>query len=57
VIDIYQEPGRARSGQIIATPTLVRERPLPVRRLIGTLASSSRLSHGLGLDAHDESSP
>ena len=55
VIDIYQEPIRARNGQIVATPTLVREIPLPVRRLIGTLAKSSRLIVGLGLDTPDSS--
>jgi circadian clock protein KaiB len=50
VIDIYQDPIRARNGQIVATPTLVKEVPLPVRRLIGTLSKSSRLFVGLGLD-------
>ena len=50
VIDIYQDPIRARNGQIVATPTLVKELPRPVRRLIGTLAKSSRLFVGLGLD-------
>jgi circadian clock protein KaiB len=50
VIDIYQEPIRARDGQIVATPTLVKELPLPVRRLIGTLTKSSRLFVALGLD-------
>ncbi len=50
VIDIYQDPIRARNGQIVATPTLVKELPLPVCRLIGTLARSSRLFIGLGLD-------
>lgn len=50
VIDIYQDPIRARNGQIVATPTLVKEVPLPVRRMIGTLAKSSRLIVGLGLD-------
>jgi circadian clock protein KaiB len=51
VIDIYQDPLRARDDQIFATPTLVRESPLPLRRLIGTLASSGRLLVGPGLDA------
>ena len=50
VIDIYQDPIRARDGQIVATPTLVRELPLPVRRLIGTLNRASRLFVGLRLD-------
>ena len=50
VIDIYQDPIRARNGQIVATPTLVKELPLPMRRLIGTLAKPGRLFVGLGLD-------
>ena len=53
VIDIYQEPARAREGQILATPTLVKEFPRPVRRLIGTLATPARLLAGLGLKAAD----
>ena len=57
VIDIYQDPIRARNGQIVATPTLVKELPLPVRRLIGTLTNSSRLFVGLGLDTPDKSRP
>ncbi len=43
VIDVYQQPGLARAGQIIATPTLVREFPRPVRRLIGNLANTAGL--------------
>jgi circadian clock protein KaiB len=50
VIDVYQQPILARDGQIVATPTLVREFPLPVRRLIGNLSNSSRLVIGLDLD-------
>jgi circadian clock protein KaiB len=57
VIDIYQEPIRARDGQIVATPTLVKELPRPVRRLIGTLSKSSRLFVGLGLDTPGRSGP
>ena len=57
VIDIYQEPLRARNGQIVATPTLVKEIPLPVRRLIGSLAKSSRTIVGLGLDTPGRSVP
>jgi len=49
VIDIYQDPRRAREAQILATPTLVREIPRPVRRLIGTSGGSSRLFTGLGI--------
>jgi hypothetical protein len=43
VIDIYQQPGLARDHQIIATPTLIKERPKPVRRFIGNLLNTSGL--------------
>ena len=47
VIDIYQQPEMAREHQIVATPTLVREFPRPVRRFIGSLANLTDL---FGLD-------
>jgi circadian clock protein KaiB len=49
VIDVYQQPILARDGQIVATPTLVREFPRPVRRLIGNLSNTSSLFVGLDL--------
>jgi circadian clock protein KaiB len=51
VIDVYQQPIMARDGQIIATPTLVREFPRPVRRFIGNLTATTGLFVGLDLDA------
>jgi circadian clock protein KaiB len=39
VIDIYQQPELARANQIVATPTLIREFPKPVRRFIGNLVN------------------
>jgi circadian clock protein KaiB len=50
VIDVFQQPILARDGQIVATPTLVREFPRPVRRLIGNLSNSAGLFVGLDLD-------
>jgi circadian clock protein KaiB len=50
VIDVYQQPILARDGQIIATPTLVREFPKPVRRLIGNLLNPTGLFVGLDLE-------
>jgi circadian clock protein KaiB len=43
VIDIYQQPGLARDHQIVATPTLIKELPLPVRRFIGNLMNIADL--------------
>lgn len=50
VIDIYQQPILARNGQILATPTLVKEFPRPVRRLIGNLSNTTGLFVGLDVD-------
>ncbi len=50
VIDVYQQPLLARDGQIVATPTLVRELPRPVRRFIGDLANTTGLFVGMDLD-------
>jgi circadian clock protein KaiB len=43
VIDIYQQPKMARENQIVATPTLIKEAPRPVRRFIGSLINLSGL--------------
>jgi len=43
VIDIYQQPGLARENQIVATPTLIKEYPQPVRRFIGNLVNTAGL--------------
>ena len=51
VIDVYQQPLLARAAQIVATPTLVKEFPPPVRRLIGNLSNTASLFVGSDLDA------
>jgi circadian clock protein KaiB len=43
VIDIYQQPKLARQNQIVATPTLIKESPRPVRRFIGNLLNTTGL--------------
>ena len=50
VIDIYQQPHLARDNQIVATPTLIKELPRPVRRFIGNLLHITGLFGGLDLD-------
>ena len=49
VIDIYQQPNLARENQIVATPTLIKVLPLPVRRFIGNLANITGLFAELDL--------
>ena len=50
VIDIYQLPALARGEQIVATPTLVRVLPSPLRRFIGNLTREN-VFFGLDLRA------
>lgn len=47
VIDLIQDPQRARGDQILAIPTLVRRLPEPIRRIIGDLSNSERVLVGL----------
>ena len=49
VIDIYQQPELARENQIVATPTLIKERPRPIRRFIGNMIHTSGLLAELDL--------
>jgi len=49
VIDLYQHPQLALGEQIIAIPTLVRDLPLPLRRIIGDLSNTERVLVGLDL--------
>ena len=49
IIDIYQRPQSAVDDQIVAVPTLVRQRPLPVIRFVGDMSNSQRLFERLGL--------
>lgn len=49
VIDIYQQPKLARENQIVATPTLIKEFPRPLRRFIGNLLNITGLFTELDL--------
>lgn len=53
VIDIYQQPALAKSAQIIATPTLIKQLPMPLRRLVGDLSQKERVLLGLDIRKKD----
>ena len=48
VVDIYQEPGRAAEDRIVAIPTLIRQAPGLVLRIIGDLSEGALVRQGLG---------
>ena len=50
VIDVYTHPRETRDFQIVATPTLVKVAPDPLRRIVGDLANRDRVLIGLSLE-------
>ena len=53
VIDLGKHPQLAKGDQILATPTVVRRLPSPVRTIIGTLSDTEHALVGLDLRAAD----
>ena len=51
VVDVAEHPDLAGEDQVLAVPTLVRQRPDPVRRLVGDLSDVDRVRAGLDLAA------
>lgn len=49
VIDIYQQPALAKGEQIVAVPTLIKNLPSPLRRIIGDLSDRERVLIGLDI--------
>jgi circadian clock protein KaiB len=49
IIDLLETPTLAKGDQIVAVPTLVRELPEPVRKIIGDLSNTERVLVGLDI--------
>lgn len=49
VVDLLKNPQLARGDQIFAVPTLVRQLPPPVKKIIGDLSNVERVLVGLDL--------
>ncbi|WP_207471455.1 circadian clock KaiB family protein [Paracoccus fontiphilus] len=49
VIDLRQNPRLAREHDIVAIPTLVRELPVPLRKIIGDLSDEQKVLVNLRL--------
>jgi circadian clock protein KaiB len=57
VVDIYQQPSAAADQQIIAAPTLIKELPMPPKRLIGDLSDRDKVLIGLNLIVSAQAKP
>ena len=49
IIDVHEDPEAAESDRILATPTLVKALPPPLRRVIGDLSDREKVLLGLEL--------
>jgi circadian clock protein KaiB len=49
VIDLQRQPHKAAENQIVALPTLVRQLPEPVRKILGDLSNTEKVLVSLDL--------
>ncbi|MGA7932324.1 MAG: circadian clock KaiB family protein [Kovacikia sp.] len=49
VIDVYQSPLTLQSDNVVAVPMLIKQLPLPLRRIIGDLSNVEKVLIGLDL--------
>ena len=49
VIDIHTHANLARDEQIVAVPTLIKQLPLPLQRLVGDMSDLDKVLLGLDL--------
>mgnify|MGYP006305455309 CR=1 FL=1 len=50
IIDVLEHPHLAEEARIIATPTLVKTSPPPVRRIVGDLSDNAQVLKWLELE-------
>src|ERR1051325_1971148 len=49
VIDLLENPQLGRGDQIVAIPTLVRNLPVPIKKIIGDLSNTEKVLVGLDI--------
>ena len=53
VVDVLENPNLAEDDKILATPTVIKLLPLPVRKIIGDLVDKEKVLLGLDLVRHE----
>ncbi|MBF0608671.1 MAG: circadian clock protein KaiB [Candidatus Magnetobacterium sp. LHC-1] len=56
IIDVLERPQLAEDEKILATPTLIKELPMPIRRIIGDLSDTEKVLLGLDLQPNMKTS-
>jgi circadian clock protein KaiB len=54
IIDVLERPDLAEQDKVLATPTLIKSSPLPIRRIIGDLSEQKSVKIGLGLSLFEK---
>ena len=54
VVDLLDQPQLARRDDIVVLPTLVRQLPTPIRKIIGDLSNVERVLVGLDVLPRDD---
>jgi circadian clock protein KaiB len=57
IVDVLEHPQRAEDEKILATPTLIKQLPPPLRRVIGDLSDKEKVLLGLEVRSGSPSSP
>lgn len=57
IIDVLEHPDVAEDEKILATPTLIKSLPLPLRRVIGDLSDTEKVLLGLEVQSVRPESP
>ena len=57
IIDVQEKPEAAESDRVLATPTLIKALPPPLRRVIGDLSDREKVLLGLEVRARDNDNP
>ena len=57
IVDVLEQPHMAEQDKILATPTLIKEKPPPMRRVIGDLSEPKKVLIGLGLHPQQLQAP
>lgn len=50
IIDVLENPQLAEEDKVLATPTLIKTEPPPVRRIIGDLSDTDKVLEGLDIE-------
>lgn len=51
IVDLHQEPALAAEHHVLATPTLIKDHPLPLRMLVGDMSDHPRVLVALDVRA------